>query len=227
VSALQSRFPSIPSDRLPHLVGITIQVAVLVMTGKENKRLPQHLWLFELAGRLKGGLPVSLRSDGEIGQRLAPLALLLVDAIEAFGALPSKKRRIEWDDEEAVMLEFEEIWCKRRFAKGSPYLDEAVSFAEENPLRLSGNQYYVLLVNVAYYLQARQPGIPILLPVSASLASKLQTTPVTLGTAISKAVREGVLEIVDSNYDIKAGKARSFKVNFDHPLLRDHAVSIA
>lgn len=225
-NTLLERFPTIASDRLTSLVGITVQVARMVLGSADGKRMAQHLWLFELAGRLKGGLPPGLRSDETIGGKLAPLALLFVDTIEALGALPGKKQRIQWDDEQAVVLEFEEIWYKRRFAKGSPFLDEAVTFAKENPLELSGNQYFVLLLNVAYYLQARQPGLPILLPVSASLASKLETTPVTLGTAISKALREGYLEIVDGNFDLKAGKARSFKFNMDHPALISRAGSL-
>lgn len=209
------------SQRLRHLVSITFGVAKLILEPRDGKKMPQHLWLFELAGRLKGGVPEGLRSEGEIGERLSPLALVLVDLLDGRKAIPiSKSRRIEWSDPEAVMLEFEEIWYKRKFAKGSPYVDEAVDFAAGNPLGLEGNPHYIKLLNVAYYLQTKQPGLPILLPISAPLASKLGTTPVTLGTAIAKAIREGILEVVDATFDIKSGKARSFRMNMTHPLLK-------
>lgn len=225
---LQLRFPGLCIDNLPHLVAITTQVAKLILGTPETKRMPQHLWLFELAGRLKGALPDDLRGNADVGTRLAPLALLLVEVLQDTNGLPGrmKKPRIRWDDPEAIMLEFEEIWYKRKFPKGSPYLEEAAAFAARNPLQLQGNTYFVRLLNVAYYLQSKQPGLPILLPISDQLARLLHTTPVTLGTAIGKAVREGYLEIVDATYSVKSGKARSFKVNMGHPAFKDRPLSL-
>lgn len=205
-----------------HLIGVTLQVAKLAL-GKVpgTKKLPQHQWLFELAGRIKGALPRSDRDQADLSTRLAPLALLYVDALESLGAFKDlKTSRLAWDDKDAVQLEFEEIWTKRKFAKGSPYLEEAAEFALNTPLPLTGNIHFIRVLSVAYYLQTKQPDLPILLPISAKLAGLLHTTPVTLGTAVTKAIREGYLEVADGHFDLKAGKARSFKFNFEHPIVK-------
>jgi len=219
-SRLNDRFSETASlPNLAHLIGVTLQVAKNVTgKGKSGGLQPQHHWLFELAGRVKGALPQELRDQVALSSSLAPLALLLVDAIDAQGDLP-KKGRLDWTDEDAVLLEFDEIWTKRKFPKGSPFMDEAIDFALRTPLPIPGNKHFVRVLSVAYHLQTRQPELPILIPVNPEIARKLGTTAVTLGTAISKALREGYLQIVDGHFDIKAGKARSFRFNFDHPMI--------
>lgn len=203
--------------KIPQLRQVAEQVVLLAADLKVRKGQPQrpyqYEWLFELAGRLKA------HASDQTAEQLAPLAVLFSELVREKGlaATAGRKDRLNWEDPDEVMLEFEASWHKRKFPKGADALARAVYDATAAPLNIQGNKYYVRLLSTAHNLQEMYPGEAIFLPVSAKTAKLFGTTSMTVSNAITKAIREGVLSVVGDPPSISARRARKFIVNMDHP----------
>lgn len=217
LAALIGQYPEVEhvpktESLLMAAVGAADSTDVILATTKER---PQADWLFDLAGRLKA---ILLDGDNaaavaEMGVALAPFAVVYADRLILSKKVTGIKDRIDWFDADAVLIEFEEVWRKRLFPKGSQLLENAAEYSTANPLELTGNRHFVRVLNVAYFLQRSQPNQPILLPISAKLADLIGVTPATLGTVVAKAIREGYLKVEDEKYSIQGGKARKLRVD--------------
>jgi hypothetical protein len=182
------------------------------------KKRPQYLWLFFLAGRLKRFFSTEDQADEKVALALSPFAWVFADLLRA-NALTSSKNRIDWDDDEAVEIEWLNAWANRKLPVGTSALQEAFEIALQNPLQLSGNRYFVTIVNMGYALQQANGDFPFILPVNRKVADLVGTTVTTISASISKAIRDGLFIVNDSKFSPSAGKARTFRFNYEHPLI--------
>jgi hypothetical protein len=181
-----------------------------IQPGKRKR--PQHLWLFLLAGRLQGLVSSEDRKREVVVVELAPFAWVLA-ALLRENQFTSGKNRIDWDDYDAVEMEFIQAWAQRKLPVGSDALQVAFDLAKDNPLGIEGNRYFALVVNMGYQLQRINPEFPFLLPVNSRVATLVGTTVPTVGSAIAKAIRDDYFIVVSEKYSASTKKARTFKFN--------------
>lgn len=183
-----------------------------------NKR-PQYLWLFYLAGRLKSFFAAEEQGNEERALELSPFAWVFADLLRAHN-LVGRKDRTDWSDSEAVEIEWLNAWANRKLVVGSSALSDAYEAAAMNPLKLKGNRYFLIIVNMGYLLQRQNDTFPFILPVNATVARMLSTTVPTISAAVAKAIRDNFFIIVEGKFSASARKARLFRFNFDHPTIQ-------
>ncbi|MBS1708761.1 MAG: hypothetical protein JSS65_08580 [Armatimonadetes bacterium] len=209
-SKLLEAFPALESFPLEAVLESVQETLRAVGFGK--KKRPQYLWLFLLAGRVKGLIAPSQRNEEAIAMILAPIAAVFAEAAVALGLIGTKSR-IDWNDADAVEMEWLQAWASRKLPLGSASLDNAVLAAKGNPLGLQGNRYFIVVVNLGYLLQEQNDPFPFILPVSAKVAALLGTTAPTVGSAVNKAIRDGIFVVENSKYSASTRTARLLRFN--------------
>ena len=207
---LLSNIPKLGNYPVDQMLNCAEQVLTDIQPGKRKK--PQHLWLFFLAGRLQGLVSEQDRKRDEVILDLAPFAWALACLLRANG-FTQGKNRIDWDDYDAVEMEFIQAWTQRKLPVNSDALQVAYDVAKSNPLNISGNKYFALVVNMGYTLQRINPEFPFLLPVNNRVATLLGTTVPTVGSAVAKAIRDGYFIVENSKYSASTKRARRFIFN--------------
>lgn len=214
------------AEELPISIWDLLIRATLATAEHHARVMPeQRILLFELAGRLKGVLePLWVEretgddySDPRFGTIISPVALLYVQRLQEQVRQALPETYIRWSDEDSVTIAFETAWIQRRTTISGFQLSAALAWSEGNPLGIAGNRHVARVVNIAYYLALRQPGVPILVPVTETLANGMGVTKVTLATAIRSAVSRGFLTVENNYYSVSQKISRKFTFNFDHP----------
>jgi|GEM_PF-3189456 len=182
----------------------------------EEVKPPEHQWLFTFAGWLKGG---GMR--GKDGEATAAdhYECLRFFAREVQRRMHPSGKVLRWNDFEAVTLEFDKAWEKRKFPEASVFFYDAVLYSQENLLELQGlNGWVVRMVNLAFLLQEEQPGLPFLIPVNVETADMLNTSIRTLSLALARAVELDFVR-VEEEAKMKGSRrfARRLTFNYEHP----------
>ena len=217
-SSLLAEYPALseyPLERMLHAIEATVAD---IRPGVKKK--PQFLWLFMLAGSLKGFLGVDDQKDEDFAFTLFPLVQVFTALLQLRGMLGSKNR-IDWFDDEAVEIEWLQAWSARKLPSGSNAIEDAFEIAKANPLQLTGNRYLIVIINMGFALQTQNDPFPFILPVNSKVARTLGTTVPTVGSAISKAIRDGYFVVVEHGYSASTKRARLFRFNFNHPSLAE------
>jgi hypothetical protein len=211
MARLQARYPDRTEKELRAIVAAATSLAEEI---SRAEGMPEFRYLFNLARRIKAAVRPRQRGE-DFAAFFAPAALVFRDELDRLGALPDKLARIDWHDDEQVLLTFEDAWVRAKFAEGEDILAEAALLAGEQPVRVRGEpegSKLTRLVGIAYHLQQKQEGAPILLPVRR-IATVLGVSPDYASMLIRKVVRLGLIKDLEPGTRPQPGKAKRYVFN--------------
>lgn len=194
-----------------HYAREAFEAAQALADEREDEPL-EYEYLFFLARRLMAATRAEFRRTDDMARKLAPYAIVYLEALTLLGRAPQGGQLLDWEDDEQVLEYFEAIYGKTKFAADERLPEFVMNQAKAHPLRIKGMPSRRLaLLSFAYHLQRMQGDTDIFLPVE-TLGRLLDCSPTFVSQLLANARTGGYLTS-RGNY-IKNVAARPYRFEF-------------